>query len=58
MGETRAQLVRSQELMCGELAAQVSPPCWFVVPLNPSLGRIAAMGRSENHSAFDNTGRH
>ena len=44
MGESRAQLMRSQELMRGQLVAEVPPPCCPVVPFNASSVRRATTG--------------
>ena len=44
MGESRAQLMRSQELMRGQLAAEVAPPCCPVVTLNASSVKAATTG--------------
>ena len=45
MGESRAQLMRSQELMRGQLAAEVLLLCSPVVPLTASSDSIATIGR-------------
>ena len=44
MGESRAQLMRSQELMRGQLAAEVLSPCHAVVCFNASSVRAATTG--------------
>ena len=52
MGESRAQLMRSQELMRGQLLAEVPPPCCPVV-----VFRRATTGESIAFYTLDNAER-